>query len=156
MSPTNSPFFSSSATFPSIHAPAGFSHSTEQITDDGGRRLRRFNFSLFIVATQTTFKLLRFRPVPLPSRPNLRLARPKIFAAQQSPDDLPSLKSGWSSNLGLMGCVELKTRQLQWKNWNLVFVWDWCAEGGKGIRLKLDWRLNGEWTEGSLKDATCY
>lgn len=77
------------------------------------QRLRRFNFLLFIVATQTTFKLLPFRPVPLPSRPNLRLSRPKIFTAQQSPDDLPSLKSGESSNLGLMGCVELKTRQLQ-------------------------------------------
>lgn len=48
------------------------------------QKLRRFNFLLFIVATQTTFKLLPFRTVPLPSRPNLCLSRPKIFTAQRS------------------------------------------------------------------------
>lgn len=107
ISPTNSPFLHPLPLLPpsippSIHAPpAGLAHGTEQITDNGEpqlpppvQRLRRFNFLLFIVATQTTFKLLPFRPVPLPSRPNLRLTRPKIFTAQQSPDDLPSLKSG--------------------------------------------------------------
>lgn len=124
--------FSSPATLPSGRAPSGLSQGTEQITDDGGRRLRCFNFLLFIVAKQTTLKLLRFRPVPLPSRPNLRLCRPKIFTSQQSPDDLPSLKSGWSSNLGLMGCVELKTRQLQWKNWNLVFCMGVVCRWGGG------------------------
>lgn len=84
MSPTNySFFFPSSATPPSIH-PSGLSHGAEQIMDNGelqppppAQTLRHFNFLLFIVATQTTFKLLPFRPAPLPSRPNLRLSRPK-------------------------------------------------------------------------------
>lgn len=55
-------FFSSFATFLWILAPAGLPHSAEQITDDGSWRLRRFNFLLFIIAKQTTFKLLRLQP----------------------------------------------------------------------------------------------
>lgn len=121
------------------------------------QKLRRFNFFLhFIVAAQTTFKLLPSHPAPRPSSQNLCLNCPKIFTAQQSQDDFPSSKSGYSSNLGLMGCMELKTRQLQWKKWNLVLCMGVTEGGGGGFRLKLDWCFNGEWTDESLKDATCY
>lgn len=89
MSPTNSSFlffiFCHFSLPPSLH-PCPSRPLSQPRADYRQRRasaaaavqkLRRFNFLLFIVATQTTFKLLPFRPVPLPSRPNLRLSPPQ-------------------------------------------------------------------------------
>lgn len=108
--------------------------ATAQAPSTAVEKLRRFNFLHFIIATQTSLKLLPSRPAPRrPSRQNLLLHCPKIFAAQKSQDDFPSSKSGYSSNLGLMGCMELKTRQLQWKKKEILcFVGELQKGEGRG------------------------
>lgn len=127
-------FSSSFATFLPIQAPAGLPPSAEQITHDGSWRLRHFKFLLFIIEKQTTFKLLRLEPssasklpksVPLPL---WNLCSPTV------PGWPPSPKSGCSSNLGLMECVELKTRQLQWKKLkSCVLYGSDVPKGGRGL-----------------------
>lgn len=114
-------FISSFATFLSILAPAGLPHSAEQITDDGSRRLRRFNFLLFIIAKQTTFKLLRLQPgsaskppksAPLPLQ-NLRSPTvpgwpplPKIWLELQSwLDGVRGIKNQAITEKKLKSCV---------------------------------------------------
>lgn len=123
---------------------ADYRRSGQRRASAAARKLRRFNFLLFIVATQTTFKILPFRLVPLPSRLNLRRSRPKIFPAQQSPDDLPSRKNWLELQSWLDGLRGIKNQAITVKNWNLVFCMGVVCRGEEGIRLKLDWRLNGE------------
>lgn len=91
-----------------------------------GGRLRRFNFPTCYRGHAGHFsKLLQLPPSSASKPPQICVsaapqppaeifARPPAGPRMTSHPPPPLPKSGWSSNLGLMGREELKTRQLQW------------------------------------------